>query len=269
MLNRLLNKIFNKDRESRKPTKDESSKPESGDHVAVPNAPPRPRDESVAQDAGRNMDIPNRLEKGTVLKVVPESLQGKPRAWDMEITRLDIDGIWIASIKSDSEPIPTEKGKFLSLVLMGGETTTTYDCPLIRIEDNGSRQELLVAPPTKTLQEASQVQNKGGRQHLRIDFRLPAEIRRAQGTELGPPISAHTKDISMSGLAFESSSTFESGEEIDIRILSWNFPLQVRAFVIRCFPSDGKNTIAVTFPPDLSTVPSDQITQFIVENQRR
>ena len=73
----------------------------------------------------------------------------------------------------------------------------------------------------------------------------------------------------MSGLALEGMTEFDKGEEVDIRILSWNFPLQVRGFVIRCYPDEGKNTVAVTFPPDLSTISSDLISQFIVENQRR
>lgn len=217
----------------------------------------------------RNLDIPNRLEKGMTLKAVPENLKGKPRAWDVEIVKLDLEGIWVMRIKSDDESIPAEKGKLLSLVLMEDQKTITYDCPVIRVEP-GAKEMILVAPPVKTLQEQSQLRNLGARKHLRISFRLPAEIRRVQGgTDLGPPISAHTKDISMSGLALESSISFDKGEEIDIRILSWNFPLQVRAFVVRSFPDEDKIIVAVTFPPDLSTVSSDLISQFILENQRR
>lgn len=259
MLNKFLNKIFNP-----------GAKPRSGDAGSkepVKEAP-RPRDEAALQSNPRNLDIPNRLDVGMSLKAVPENLQGKPRAWDVEIIRLDLEGIWVMRTQTTDEPIPAEKGKLLSLVLMENDKTITYDCPVIRIEA-GIKEEVLVAPPVKTLQEESQLRNLGARKHLRISFRLPAEIRRVQGTDLGPPISAHTKDISMSGLALESTTEFDKGEEIDIRVLSWNFPLQVRAFVVRCFPSDGKNTVAVTFPPDLSTISSDLISQFILENQRR
>jgi c-di-GMP-binding flagellar brake protein YcgR len=266
LLNRLLNKIFNKDRDpsARKKGRD-SDRPELSD---VPAEAARPRDESMIQAKDRNLDIPNRLEVGMLLKAVPENLKGKPRAWDVEITKLDMEGIWVMRTLSDTEPIPAEKGKLLSLVLMEASKTITYDCPVIRIEQH-VKEEVLVAPPVKTLQEESQLRNMGARKHLRISFRLPAEIRRVQGTDLGPPLSAHTKDISMSGLALESITEFDKGEEIDIRILSWNFPLQVRAFVVRCFPDEGKNTVAVTFPPDLSTISGDLISQFILENQRR
>ncbi|HIB65053.1 MAG TPA: PilZ domain-containing protein [Phycisphaerales bacterium] len=265
MLNKLLNKIFNKDRG---PTPRKKSGDSQRSQESVPAEAPRPRNEAVIQSNERNLDIPNRLDVGMALKAVPENLKGKPRAWDVEIVKLDLEGIWVMRTQSDDEPVPAEKGKLLSLVLMENDKTITYDCPVIRIEQ-GVKEEILVAPPVKTLQEESQLRNMGARKHLRISFRLPAEIRRVQGSDLGPPVSAHTKDISMSGLALESATHFDKGEEIDIRILSWNFPLQVRAFVVRCFPQDGKNTVAVTFPPDLSTVSSDLISQFILENQRR
>ena len=216
----------------------------------------------------RNRDIPNRFEEGLALKAVPENLKGKPKAWDVEIIRIDKDGAWVMRTRSDEEPLPAEKGKLLSLVLLEEGKTITYDCPVLRI-DPGIKEEILVGPPIKTLQEENQLRNIGSRKHLRISIRLPAEIRKVHGTELGPPASAHTRDISMSGLALESTANFQKGEEIEIRILSWNFPLNVRATVARISGIEGKNTVAVSFPPDLSTISSDLISQFILENQRR
>lgn len=273
MLHNLLNKIFNRDRGEGRPEKKapEPALEESGERevAAAPTPAKTPPPSKPAPAAkGRNLDIPNRLEEGLGMKAVPENLKGKPKAWDVEITRLDHEGIWVMRTRSDEEPIPAEKGKLLSLVLIEDGKTITYDCPVLRIE-TGVKEEILVAPPIKTLQEESQLRNIGARKHLRISFRLPAEIRKVHGTELGAPASAHTRDISMSGLALESTANFQKGEEIEIRILSWNFPLNVRASVIRVAIEDGKNTVAVTFPPDLSTISSDLISQFILENQRR
>ncbi len=278
MLHNLLNKIFNRDRgEGRSEKKAPELPPEEdgSDEAVIAPSQPKPASSSKSTSAkaappskARNLDIPNRLEEGLGMKAVPENLKGKPKAWDVEITRLDGEGIWVMRTRSDEEPIPAEKGKLLSLVLIEDGKTITYDCPVLRIEP-GAKEEILVAPPIKTLQEESQMRNIGARKHLRISFRLPAEIRKVHGTELGAPASAHTRDISMSGLALESSANFQKGEEIEIRILSWNFPLNVRASVIRVAMEDGKNTVAVTFPPDLSTISSDLISQFILENQRR
>lgn len=288
MLNNLLNKIFNRDRDNRGKKNKESApepspiaqtppEPEVAPPVPAPEkpvakpeppSPPEKKQHQAAVGGARNRDIPNRLEEGLPLKVVPENLKGKPRAWDVVITALDSEGIWVARRKSDDEPIPAEKGKLLSLVLMEENKTITYDCPVLRISKEGL-EHILVGPPTKTVSEDSQVRNIGARKHLRISFRLPAELRKVQGTELGPPSSAHTRDISMTGLALDTTAQFDAGEEIEVRILSWNFPLNVRAFVIRCSPSDGKNTVAVSFPPGLSMVSGDLISQFILENQRR
>lgn len=269
MWNNLLNKIFNRERGSHKADSGQSPPALSQPAKAgVPAASGKQASSSSAPLKQRNRDIPNRLEEGLALKAVPENLQGKPKAWDVEITRLDSEGIWVMRVGRADDPIPAQKGKLLSLVLIEGGKTITYDCPVLRIEA-GIKEEILVAPPVKTLQEESQIRNIGARKHLRISFRLPAEIRKIMGVELGPPASAHTRDISMSGLALECSANFQKGDEIEIRILSWNFPLNVRATVVRATISEGKNTVAVTFPPDLSTVSSDLISQFILENQRR
>lgn len=240
--------------------------PTAGEKSTAPAAKSAPS--SAAVPVQRNRDIPNRFEEGLAMKAVPENLKGKPKAWDVEIIRIDKDGAWVMRTRSDEEPLPAEKGKLLSLVLLEEGKTITYDCPVLRI-DPGIKEEILVGPPIKTLQEENQLRNIGARKHLRISFRLPAEIRKVHGTELGPPASAHTRDISMSGLALESTANFQKGEEIEIRILSWNFPLNVRATVARISGIEGKNTVAVSFPPDLSTISSDLISQFILENQRR
>ena len=70
MLNKLLNKIFNKDREP-KPKKGSQSGG-GGGSLPAPEEKPRARDESVPSNEQRNLDIPNRLDVGMALKAVPE-----------------------------------------------------------------------------------------------------------------------------------------------------------------------------------------------------
>ena len=108
MLNKLLNKIFNKDRDpSARRKADEAAREQPVPEEPVKEAP-RPRDEAAFQSQERNLDIPNRLEVGLPLKAVPENLRGKPRAWDVEIMKLDLEGIWIMRTQADDEPIPAE-----------------------------------------------------------------------------------------------------------------------------------------------------------------
>ena len=260
MFHNILNKLFNRDDDDGEPKKTPPAAPEK-------KPPPEPKAPERPPDVPRHQDIPNRIEIGIDLKAIPAKLPGKPRAWPVKVTSFAPEGFWVARTDPEDEVLPTNVGELLTLVLFDNKLQLTYDCPVLRIE-GGTVEKVLVGPPTKTLQEESQMQNLGGRKHLRINFRLPAEIRTVLGGELGPPISGHTRDISMSGLAVECPQEFDAGAEIEIRILSWNFPLKVRAFVVRCGAEEGKNIVAVSFPPDLSTISQDLIGQFILENQR-
>lgn len=268
MFNNILNKLFNRDDGGDEPPKKREPAKAPVEKTSAPTQQqqtPAPEREKPAQ---RNLDIPNRITEGLELKAVPENLPGKPRAWNVSVLSLDLEGIWVSRLDADDEPLQVKAGESLALVLFDDRKRLTYDCPILRVDHQGLKEKILVGPPTKTLQEESQVRNLGGRKHLRITFRLPAEIRVVEGVDLGPPVSCHTKDISMSGLAVEASQEFQSGQEIEIRILSWNFPLKVRAFIVRCALEEEKYVIAVSFPPDLSTISQDLIGQFILENQR-
>ncbi len=279
MLNNILNKLFNRDDGDEPPKKKSESKDTTGGQQPAPapeqqqSPPERPQPQHSQQPAAeqaprRNLDIPNRINPGLELKAVPEVLPGKPRAWNVVVDAIDMQGIWVSRVELDDDPLPAQPGQTLSLVLFDNRKRLTYDCPVLKVEP-GSKEKVLVGPPTKIVQAESQVRNLGGRKHLRISFRLPAEIRKLEGTDLGPPISCHTKDISMSGLAVVSQTPFKQNDEIEIRILSWNFPLKIRAFVVRSHIKEtGENVVAVSFPPDMSTISQDLIGQFILENQR-
>lgn len=249
MFSNILNKFFKKD------------KPEQ------PKDEAQPKREPVPSAPGRHLDIPTRFQVDLELKAIPEQQPGKPRAWNVKIVRIDGEGIWIRRTDLDDDPLLAKGGETLSLVLFDNRKRLTYDCPVIRVA-SGKVEEILVAPPTKTVQDESQIRTTGGRKHFRISFRLPAEVRQVERDDLGPPVSCHTRDISMSGLAVDSPQPFDPGTEIEIRVLSWNFPLKVRAFIVRSQLSGDTNVTAVSFPPDLSTISQDLIAQFILENQK-
>lgn len=247
-----LNKLFKRD----KPEQPKKEKPSA-------------QQQQPAQKSSgpRHLDIPARFSVDLELKAIPERQPGKPRAWNVKIVKLDSEGIWVARTDADDEALSVEKDEILALVLFDDRKRLTYDCPVLRVTP-GRIEQILVGPPTKTVQDESQIRTSGGRKHFRISFRLPAEVRQVVKDDLGPPVSCHTRDISMSGLAVESPQLFDPGSEIEIRVLSWNFPLKVRAFIVRCQPLDKGHVVAVSFPPDMSTISQDLIAQFILENQK-
>ncbi len=261
MFQKILNKLFNRSGGGKKKAeRGVKPGPDEGDGGAEEPKPTGP--------VVRHQDIPNRIKEGIQLKAIPERMPDKPRAWNVSVTSFDHQGFWVNRIEADDIPVPVEEGDMLSLVLFDKKIQLIYDCLVLRIEGGGV-EKILVGPPKKTVQEESQLTNLGGRKHLRISFRLPVELRSVAAGQLGAPISAHTMNISVSGLAVECGPSFEAGQEIEVRILSWNFPLKVRAFVVRSATLEsGKNVVAVSFPPDMSTISKDLIGQFILENQR-
>lgn len=230
-----------------------------------------PSDEMPAVETVRNMDIPNRLVVGLEMRAVPERQPGTPRAWNVRINKLDMEGIWLSRLVADEDPLPVAPRETLSLVVFDDRKQLMYDCPVVRIVPgkNGAPETVVVAPPVKAVQEESRLTAQGGRKHYRISFRLPAEVRAVRGSELGPAMSCHTRDISMGGLAVEANKPFEAAPMVEIRILSWNFPLNVRARVVRTFElNPGLHVIAMEFPENLSSISRDLISQFILENQK-
>ncbi len=255
------------------PSKEAPAETRGGASARIPAASmPAPAPASAPSgETSRNQDIPNRLVVGLEMRAVPERQPGSPRAWNVRIQKLDMEGIWLCRLPTEAEPLPVSPRETLSLVVFDERKQLMYDCPVVRIVPgkNGAPETVVVAPPVKAVQEESKLSQQGGRKHYRINFRLPAEVRAVRGSELGPAMSCHTRDISMGGMAVEATKPFESAPMVEVRVLSWNFPLNARARVVRSFElNPGLHVIALEFPENLSSISRDLISQFILENQK-
>jgi hypothetical protein len=224
----------------------------------------------VAPPKDRNLDIPNRLEVGLQMRAVPEKQPGAPKAWNVTILRLDKEGIWIARNPAEVDPLPVSPKEILCLVLIDEQKQLSYDCPVIKIK-SGQPELVLVGPPVKSVQEVSKMSAVGMRQHFRVNFRFPCEVRivstKAQPNSV--QVQGHTRDLSAGGVAIEVKQEFAKGVELEIRVMSWNFPLKVQVKVVRSYElSPGLWVVATVFPDTLSSISRELITQFIAENQR-
>ena len=227
-----------------------------------------PSDPAASKD--RNLDIPNRLEVGLQMRAVPEKQPGTPRAWNITILRLDKEGIWIARTPGEPDPLPVSPKEILCLVLIDNEKQISYDCPVVRVKP-GQPELVLVGPPVKSLQEVSKMSAVGMRQHFRVGFRFPCEVRNVSTKVQAPTVQlqGHTRDLSAGGMAVEVKQEFTKGVDLEVRVMSWNFPLKVQAKVVRSYElSPGLFVVATIFPDTLSSISRELITQFIAENQR-
>lgn len=214
-------------------------------------------------------DTPDLLVPGVQLRAIPEKQPATPRGWNVRVLKIDSEGIWLTRVQVDEDPLPVSPRELLTLVIFDERKQVSYDCPVIRIKP-GNPEQVLVGRPLKSTQEKSKLDSIGGRQHYRIETQLPVEVKiPVAGGKSATAISGHTRDISKGGLCLMLPRGFDQGRELDIRVLSWNFPLQVRAKVVRCDEAPGgRFSVAVSFPEDMGAITRDLIGHFIMENQR-
>lgn len=236
-------------------------------------AAPPPRQTAAAPSpqppAARQEDAPEPLQPGMTMRAIPEKQPATPRGWNVKVVKTDAEGIWVARVPGENDPLPVSPKEVLSLVMFDERRQVTYDCPVIRVKP-GNPEQVLVGRPLKSMAEKSKLDSLGGRQHFRIELALPVEVKiPGMAGKSIPPMSGHTRDISKGGLALTLTRGFDMGRELEVRVLSWNFPLQIKARVVRCDEeNNGRFTVAVAFPDEMSAITRDLVAHFIMENQR-
>jgi len=249
------------------PTPPPTSSPSARDSGKV--APIRDSGKQIPPAPPSTGDSNELLSPGAKLRAIPEKQPATPRGWIVVVLKTENEGIWIARIPGEDDPLPVAAKEVLSLVYFDERKQTSFDCPIIKVKA-GNPEQVLVGRPLKLQQEKSKLDSIGSRQHFRIETQLPVEVKIPGMAGKGiPPISGHTRDISRGGLALLLPRSFEGGRELEIRVLSWNFPLQIKARVVWSDEEhNGRNVVAVAFPEDLSPITRDLINHFIMENQR-
>ena len=230
--------------------------------------PPAVVPSAVVPSAGTD-GPPDLLVPGTIMRAIPEKQPSTPRGWNVKVIRADAEGIWVARLPSEPDPLPVSPKEVLSLVVFDERKQVSYDCPVIRVKA-GNPELVLVGHPLTSHSEKSKLDSVGGRQHFRIETQLPVEIKIPGLAGKGiPPLQGHTRDISKGGVSLTLTRPFDEGRELDLRVLSWNFPLQIRVKVTRCEEeANGKFTVSIAFPENMSSITRDLVGHFIMENQR-
>ncbi|MBS2037508.1 PilZ domain-containing protein [bacterium] len=237
-------------------------------------APPRPTVAAPTPPAptpasARAEEAPEPLQPGMTMRAIPEKQPSTPRGWNVKVIKTDAEGIWVARVPGENDPLPVSPKEVLSLVMFDERRQVSYDCPVIRVKP-GNPEQVLVGRPLKSMAEKSKLDSLGGRQHFRIELSLPVEVKipGLAGKSI-PPMSGHTRDISKGGMALALARGFDMGRELEVRVLSWNFPLQIKARVVRCDEeANGRFLVAIAFPDEMSAITRDLVAHFIMENQR-
>lgn len=249
---------------------DTPSEPVKTPPLATPTPPKAaPPPQAAPTFTRQPEEAPEPLQPGMTMRAIPEKQPSTPRGWNVKVLKTDAEGIWVARVPGEVDPLPVSPKEVLSLVMFDERRQVSYDCPVIRVKA-GNPEQVLVGRPLKSMAEKSKLDSLGGRQHFRIELQLPVEVKipGLAGKSI-PPMSGHTRDVSKGGLALTLARGFDMGRELEVRVLSWNFPLQIKARVVRCDEeANGRFIVAVAFPEEMSAITRDLVAHFIMENQR-
>ena len=195
---------------------------------------------------------------------MPADMSSKVRTHKADLVKLDPLGAWLSSRESDRS-FPEEEEVFL--VVFVGRDTLTHRCRIIK----RTRGEVLVSRPSLTTREKSQMAPFTGRSDYRVETYYPAEIRIVLGEQMSEPRYCHLVDMSRGGMGLEvpMEQRYAPGQILDVRLVSWDYPVRLRAEVVRSWPVGEATRVALSFPEELPEVQRDLVTMFILDAQKR
>lgn len=202
---------------------------------------------------------------GTPFLVMSADMRTQVKARKAVLTALAPEGAWLKSSERDNETFPRQEEVLLVVFL--GRDTYTHRCRILQRK----RDEALISRPSLTKVEKSQLEPFTGRHDYRVEAYYPAEIRTIGEDSSTEPRYCHLCDLSRGGMGLEVPATdhYASGSEVEVRLVSWDYPVRLRAEVVRSWPTETAQRVALIFRDDLPEIQKDLISQFILDAQRR
>lgn len=209
-------------------------------------------------------ESPYRFVKGARFLVMSADLSGRVTLCKAEVRTSRPEGAELVGL---DEACQFPKPGKVFLVEFSGKDVLTHHCDL-RL-DNG---KVTVGLPTKTEKEQSQLAPFTGRSDYRVRVGLPVQVRICQGAECGDSQwPCDLFDLSRGGMSLRCpvDQPFAKGQTVDIRVVSWEYPVRMMTKVLRVWRDGDRNRVAVLFPDDMSLSQRELVSTFILHVQRR
>lgn len=191
-------------------------------------------------------------------------LSTEVRLCKAEVKALTREGAELISIDENSTfPDP---GKVF-LIEFSGKDVLTHHCRLT--SDEGRN---FVTSPSETEKERSQLAPFTGRSDYRVKVNLPVQVRISEGVRKSDrQWSCELFDLSRGGMSLlcPMDSPFTRGQTVDIRVVSWEYPVRMETQVLRVWRDGDRSRVAVLFPEDMSLNQRELVSTFILHIQRR
>jgi c-di-GMP-binding flagellar brake protein YcgR len=211
-----------------------------------------------------NLEPPYSYQQGTRLLVIPADLSQDIHLCKSEVSLTTKDGAWLALVEGSGFPSDEE----VYLIEFSGRDVITHRSRILRRE-NG---QVWVGLPSLTEREPSKLAPFTGRTDYRVQVRLPVQVRicegRAQSNRQWP---CQLYDLSRGGMSLvgPTKQPFEKGQKVDVRVVSWEYPVRLETEIIRVWKEGDQQRIALTFPEEMTLNQRELISTFILQVQRR
>jgi c-di-GMP-binding flagellar brake protein YcgR len=211
-----------------------------------------------------NPEPPYAYSEGTRFIVLPTDLRRDVQLCKARVCRLESQGAWLEPL--DSSVFPGEEEVYL--VEFCERDVLTHRSRILR--RNGS--EAWVQKPSLTEREPSKLAPFTGRSDYRVQVNLPVQVRicegRAQSHHQWP---CQLYDLSRGGMSLigPTNQPFEKGQRVDVRVVSWEYPVRIETEIVRVWREKDKQRVALIFPEEMTLNQRELISTFILQVQRR
>lgn len=195
---------------------------------------------------------------------MPADLTRDVQLCKAEVAAVDKEGAWLLLVEGSSFP-PDEE---VFLVEFSGRDVVTHRTRILRREGD----QAWVGLPSLTEREPSKLAPFTGRTDYRVQVNLPVQVRicegRAQSNRQWP---CQLFDLSRGGMSLigPTNQPFEKGQKVDVRVVSWEYPVRIETEIIRVWREGERQRMALVFPEEMTLNQRELISTFILQVQRR
>lgn len=202
--------------------------------------------------------------KGARFLVIPADLNQNFTPCSAELTALDGYQGWL---QTNMEGIGFPEDEELLLIEFRDQFVVTHRTRVVLRQDD----KILVAAPSLSEQEESQLAPSTGRHDYRVKVDVPIQIR-LRKEQPGTPLNlGRLSDLSRGGMSFVANPlvTYREGDEVNLQVVSWEYPVNIDAVVNRISPYEDKQLVAVRFIDDMTLRQREMVSAFILQVQRK
>lgn len=202
--------------------------------------------------------------KGARFLVIPADLNQDFTPCSGEVSALDGYQAWLHSATDGVEFPPDEE---LLLIEFRDQYVVTHRTRVTMRQDDN----ILVAAPSLSEQEESQLAPSTGRHDYRVKVNVPIQIRQRK-EEPGTLLNlGQLSDLSRGGMSFTANEmvTYTEGEELNLQVVSWEYPVNIDAVVSRVKTHEERQLVAVRFEENMSVRQREMVSAFIIQVQRK